>query len=377
MNEQVDIKWGLAGVVADETVVSKVMQEINSLTYRGYPVQDLAEACCFEEVAYLLLYGELPSKTELDDFTKQERQQRTLSPEMLSIIRLLPKDAHPMDSLRTCVSLLGMEDSDAFNIDVESNNRKSIQLLARIPTMIAAAHHCANGREPIAPSADLPMSENFFHMYFGKVPGPDVVKAFDVTLTLYAEHGFNASTFAARVVTSSISDMYSAVTAAIGSLKGPLHGGANEAVMRTLHEIGDASRAAEWIANALARKQKVMGFGHRVYTHGDSRGPTMKKYMLKMAASTGGQKWVDISEILEKTMIEEKGIYPNLDFTTGPAYHMMGIDTKMFTPIFVMSRITGWCAHIMEQTANNRLIRPLCHYVGVDQRSVVPLDQRG
>lgn len=374
---QMNVKKGLEGVVVDESSISKVMPEINSLTYRGYPVQDLAEHCCFEEVAYLLWNQELPSAAQLKKFQEQERSQREISQDLLEVIRHFPKNAHPMDTIRTGVSFLGMEDERIWENDPKVSLDKSMRLLAKIPTVIAADYRCRTQKDPIAPRKDLSMSENFFYMCFGEVPAPEVVKAFDVSLILYAEHGFNASTFTSRVITSTLSDMYSAVTGAIGSLKGPLHGGANEQVMHVLKEIDDPARAKQWMLDAIAQKRKIMGFGHRVYKKGDSRVPTMKKYALKLAEIKGEKKWAEISEILEQTMIDQKNIYPNLDFPAGPAYYLMGFDIDMFTPIFVMARITGWAAHIMEQTAANRIIRPLSEYTGHGERKVTPIDRRG
>ena len=281
-----------------------------------------------------------------------------------------------MDTLRTGVSYLGMEDDRIWDNSAVSNMDKYIRMLAKIPTIIAAAYRHKKGKAFINPSDDLTASENFFHMCFGKVPAKEVIKAFDVSLILYAEHSFNASTFASRVITSTTSDIYSAVCGGIGALKGPLHGGANEQVMHMLKEIGEVKNAKKWILNALVNKKKVMGFGHRVYKSGDSRVPTMTKYAEKMALFTGGEKWIQISNILRDTMIKEKNIYPNLDFPAGPAYYMMGFDIEMFTPIFVMSRITGWTAHIMEQAADNRIIRPLSAYVGSPQREVLSIEER-
>ena len=376
MSEKIKVPKGLAGVVADETAISKVMPEINSLVYRGYKVQDLAESCSFEEVAYLLVKGELPNETELLEFSKKEKSYRDLSSGMLEVIRQFPKNAHPMDTLRTGVSYLGMEDERIWDSSPEVNLDKFLRLLAAIPSIIAASYRHALGKEYIQPDKSLSISENIFHMCFGKVPAAEVIKAFDVSLILYAEHSFNASTFATRVITSTTSDMYSAVVGGIGALKGPLHGGANEQVMHMLKEIDDPAKAREWMLDALKNKKKVMGFGHRVYRNGDSRVPTMKKYTEKMAAFTGDKKWLEIANILEETMVGEKGIYPNLDFPAGPAYYMMGFDIDMFTPIFVMSRITGWCAHIMEQAADNRIIRPLSEYTGHPEREVPPLSSR-
>ena len=373
---EIRVKKGLEGVVVDSTSVSKVMPESNSLTYRGYAVQDLSENCSFEEVAYLLWHGELPNSSQLAEFQKKERANRDLSPDLLATIQKYPKFAHPMDTLRTSLSFLGLEDKRIWDASPATNLDKATLMLAKIPSMIAADYRHKKGEKYIEPNKNLSMSENFFHMCFGKVPAKEVVKAFDVSLVLYAEHSFNASTFASRVVTSTMSDIYSAVVAGVGALKGPLHGGANEQVMHMLKEVNDPKIAREWMLNALKEKRKVMGFGHRVYKRGDSRVPTMKKYMQAMAKFTGQEKWMEISETLEKTMIEAKNIYPNLDFPAGPAYYMMGFEIDMFTPIFVMSRITGWSAHIMEQAANNRIIRPLSDYTGSEERKVKPISQR-
>ena len=361
---------GLDGVLVDETAVSKVMPETNSLTYRGYAVQDLSAHCRFEEVAYLIWFGELPSQSQLDAFVAKERGYRPLSDDLLASIRLYPKNSHPMDTLRSSVSFLGMEDPDAENNAPEANQEKSIKLMARIPTALAADYRIRKGQEPIAPDPDLGFSENFFHMCFGEVSEEEVIRCFDISLILYAEHSFNASTFAGRVITSTLSDIYSAVTGAIGALKGPLHGGANEAVMHMLLEIGSSNKAQEWIDDALATKKTVMGFGHRVYKSGDSRVPTMHQAFVDMAKIKDGEDWVRTQDIVAATMIREKNIHPNLDYPAGPAYYLMGFDIDLFTPIFVVSRITGWTAHIMEQLADNRLIRPLSVYTGPAQREV-------
>jgi 2-methylcitrate synthase len=376
MSEQIVVKKGLDGVVVDETSISKVMPEINALTYRGYPVQDLAENCRFEEVAYLLLNGELPNEKELATFEQAERNYREISADLIKVIKHFPKHAHPMDTVRTGVSFLGMEDERVWDNSTPVNKDKALMLLAKIPTIIAADYRARTGKEIIAPKKDLSFSENFFHMCFGEVPAKEVVRAFDVSLVLYAEHGFNASTFTSRVITSTTTDMYSAVVGAIGALKGPLHGGANEQVMHMLKEINDPAKARDWMLTALREKRKIMGFGHRVYRNGDSRVPTMKKYAQGLGAWKGETKWQEISDILEKTMVDEKNIYPNLDFPAGPAYYLMGFDIDMFTPIFVMSRITGWAAHIIEQTEANRIIRPLSKYTGHGERKVTGLNQR-
>ncbi|WP_327144214.1 bifunctional 2-methylcitrate synthase/citrate synthase [Nocardia sp. NBC_01327] len=362
---------GLAGVVVDTTAISKVVPETNSLTYRGYAVQDLAANCTFEQVAFLLWSGELPSVAELERFTQQERALRRADRSLLSLVTKLPENCHPMDVVRTAISYLGAEDPQEDDNSPKANRAKALRMLAVLPTIVAADHRRRHGLDPIAPHSHLGYAENFLNMCFGKVPAPELVKAFEVSLILYAEHSFNASTFAARVVTSTLSDIYSAVTAAIGALKGALHGGANEAVMHDMLEIDDPALAEQWLRNKLAHREKVMGFGHRVYKNGDSRVPTMKKAFVDIAAATEGQKWVRMYENLERTMNEATGIKPNLDFPTGPAYYLLGFDIEMFTPIFVMSRITGWTAHIIEQGESNALIRPLSEYVGVPQRSIV------
>ncbi len=374
--EKVNTKKGLEGSVIDTSSVSKVNAETNSLVYRGYPVQDLAENCRFEEVAYLMYNGELPTLTQLTDFEKKERSYRDISKDCLNVIKLLPKTCHPMDSIRTGVSFIGCEDTRNWDASLATNLDKAIHMLAKIPTMIAADYRYKKNLEFIPPKSELSISENFFHMCFGKIPQKEVVKAFDVSLILYAEHSFNASTFTSRVVASTESDIYSSTVAGIGALKGPLHGGANEQVMLMMQEIADPASAEQWMLDALASKRKVMGFGHRVYKKGDSRVPTMKKYALKMAEVTGESKWMEMYESLEKVMVEKKNIYPNLDFPAGPAYFMMGFEIDFFTPIFVMARTTGWSAHIIEQRANNRIIRPLSEYVGAPQRQVQPLTAR-
>jgi citrate synthase len=365
-----DIKKGLAGVVVDTTAVSKVVPETNSLTYRGYAVQDLAARCSFEQVAYLLWRGELPTDAELALFSQRERASRRVDRSMLSLLAKLPDNCHPMDVVRTAISYLGAEDPDEDNDGKAANRAKSLRMLAVLPTIVAVDMRRRRGLAPIAPHSGLGYSANFLRMCFGEVPEPAIVQAFEQSMILYAEHGFNASTFAARVVTSTQSDIYSAVTGAIGALKGRLHGGANEAVMHDMIEIGDPNNAREWLRGKLTRKEKIMGFGHRVYKNGDSRVPTMKRALAQVAAVTDGQRWLEMYNILEGEMFTATAILPNLDFPTGPAYYLMGFDVACFTPIFVMSRITGWTAHIMEQAASNSLIRPLSAYSGREQRAL-------
>ena len=307
---------------------------------------------------------------------KWKRERRSLDEKNINLIKMFDAKAHPMDTLRTVVGFMGTQDPRVFATDVESNRDKALDLLAKIPTAIAATYRASKGQDIIAPRQDLTMSENFFHMCFGEVSDQETIKAFDVSLILYAEHSFNASTFTARVITSTLSDMHSAVAGAIGALKGPLHGGANEQVMHMLKEVESPEKAEQWMLDALAQKKKVMGFGHRVYGKGDSRVPTMTKYAEKMAEKKGDKQWMAISKILRDVMVEKKNIYPNLDFPAGPAYYLMGFEIDMFTPIFVMSRITGWTAHIMEQLEDNKIIRPLSAYHGHGERQVKSIDQR-
>ncbi|MFJ5108072.1 MULTISPECIES: bifunctional 2-methylcitrate synthase/citrate synthase [unclassified Glutamicibacter] len=374
-----EIKKGLAGVVVDYTAVSKVNPDTNSLLYRGYPVQDLAANKSFEEVALLLWTGELPTQSELTEFSAFERANRALDPRVKAAIDLLPADCHPMDVGRTAVSVIGANHPEAENSSPEAELLKAKELFAAFPAVVAYDQRRRRGQDVVAPREDLDYSSNFLWMTFGEEAAPEVVDAFRVSMVLYAEHSFNASTFTARVITSTLSDLHSAVTGAIGALKGPLHGGANEAVMHTFNEIGidkeesredAAKRAKSWMQDALAAKKKVMGFGHRVYKHGDSRVPTMKAALDRMIEHYGRHEMLGLYDGLEAAMDEAKSIKPNLDYPAGPTYHLMGFDTEMFTPIFIAARITGWTSHIFEQRAANALIRPLSAYNGVEQRSL-------
>lgn len=365
-----DIKKGLAGVVVDTTAISKVNPDTNSLLYRGYPVQELADTQSFEAVAHLLWHGELPTESELDALVQQERGDRALDPLTRELIDRSPDTAHPMDVLRTAVSATGADDPDANDASPTSDLDKSVRLLARIPAMVAYDQRRRRGQDIVEPRDDLDFSANFLWMTFGEEPETVVVDAFRRSMVLYAEHSFNASTFTARVITSTTSDLYSAVVGAIGALKGALHGGANEAVMHLFDEIGDASKVSGWLDAALAEKRKIMGFGHRVYKHGDSRVPTMRAALDQLVEHYGAHDMLALYEALEREFVERKGIHPNLDYPSGPAYRLMGFDTPTFTPLFVASRITGWTAHVMEQAAANALIRPLSAYDGPDERHV-------
>ncbi|WP_454140983.1 bifunctional 2-methylcitrate synthase/citrate synthase [Microbacterium lacticum] len=371
-----DIHKGLAGVVADVTAISKVNPETNSLLYRGYPVHELAATQSAEAVAYLLWNGDLPTDEQLAALRSTERAHRALQDDVKAAIDLTPLDAHPMDEVRTAVSVLGARDLagtgsvlDATGTP-EENLERSIRLFAALPAIVAYGQRRRRGEELIAPRDDLDYAANFLWMTFGEEFDNVVVDAFNRSMILYAEHSFNASTFTARVITSTLSDLYSAVVGAIGALKGPLHGGANEAVLHIFDEIGDADEVEAWLDRALAEKRKIMGFGHRVYKHGDSRVPTMKAALDTLIDYYDRPDVEALYTTLEREFVERKGIYPNLDYPSGPAYNLIGFDTLTFTPLFVAARVVGWTAHIMEQAASNALIRPLSEYVGPDERHI-------
>lgn len=371
-----EIKKGLAGVVADYTAVSKVNPETNSLLYRGYPVQELAATQPFEAVAYLLWNGELPTDEQLAALRADERAHRALADNVKAAIDLLPLDAHPMDEVRTAVSVIGASDTSGAGsvLDAagspEENLARSIRLYAALPAIVAYGQRRRRGEELIAPRDDLDYAANFLWMTFGEEPHEVVVDAFNRSMILYAEHSFNASTFTARVITSTLSDLYSAVIGAIGALKGPLHGGANEAVLHIFNEIGSAENVTAWLDEALGAKRKIMGFGHRVYKRGDSRVPTMHAALLTLIEHYDRPDVLALYDALESEFVGRKGIYPNLDYPSGPAYDLIGFDILTFTPLFIASRVTGWTAHIMEQTASNALIRPLSAYNGPDERHI-------
>ena len=368
----VEIRKGLAGVVVDTTAISSVNPETNSLLYRGYPVQELAAKCSFEEVAYLLWNGELPGGDELEAFEALERAQRALAPNVRAAIDGIPTSAHPMDVLRTAVSVIGADDPEgefgALADPFEVVYPKALHLMAQLPAIVAYDQRRRHGLPLVEPRDDLDYASNFLHMTFGEVPDDVVVDAFRVSLVLYAEHSFNASTFTARVIASTLSDVYSAITGAIGALKGPLHGGANEAVMVEFDEIGTADKAEQWLDDALASKRKIMGFGHRVYKNGDSRVPTMRASLGALVEHYDRPEVLELYTALEQAMDARKGIKPNLDYPSGPAYNLMGFDTETFTPLFAAARVTGWTAHVIEQLSANALIRPLSVYGGPAER---------
>jgi len=365
---------GLAGVVAGRTAISTVGKQGVGLTYRGYSIEDLAEQACFEEVAYLLLHGRLPAQTELDQYQKELRGLRALPGGLRVMLEQIPQDAHPMDVLRTGCSALGnfepeQGDRDAFAI--------AYRLIACFSSILLYWHHFHSRSERIETTTeDETTAAHFLHLLHGKRPDALSRRALDVALILYAEHEFNASTFTARTITSTLPDFYSAVTGAIGALKGSLHGGANEAAMELIERFASPDEAEQGVLDLLARKKVVMGFGHRVYRISDPRSAIIKRWSKRLAEAAGDARLYPISERIEQVMWREKKLFPNLDFYSATAFHFCGIPTSMFTPLFVASRITGWAAHIIEQRGDNRLIRPTAEYVGPAPRPFVPVTRR-
>jgi citrate synthase len=374
-----EFREGLEGVVAALSMISSIDGENGILLYRGVRIEELAAQSTFEETTYYLLHGHLPKPQELTDFENKLKNRREVPPAALDLIRQFPPTANAMDLLRTTVSALGLYDADPKNNSLEKNIERAIDLIAAFPTIVAAIQRRRSGKEFVAPRRDLNHAANFLYMVNGEVPNDYVAKVLDVALILHADHGFNASTFTARVVISSLSDMYSAITAAVGSLKGPLHGGANSEVMSTLQEIASIDKVEKYVMDRLATKQKVMGFGHRVYHTYDPRARILSQYSQKLAQQTGNAKWYDMSKKIEEIMVREvgeKGIYPNVDFYSATVYYYMGLDQDLFTPIFAVSRIAGWTAHVIEQLQNNRLFRPRAIYPGEKNLPYVPIDQR-
>jgi 2-methylcitrate synthase/citrate synthase II len=367
---------GLEGVLAGESAICDVDHETGSLLYRGYRIEDLAEQATFEEVAYLLLIGRLPNREELFRFSIDLRRARSLPERVVRIMREIPNSAHPMDALRTAVSMLGIEDPDAGSNDHPENFRKAIRLIAQIPTALAVFHAASKGKRPPAPDPTLSHAANLLYILTGAKPDPFSAKVMEVSLILYAEHEFNASTFAARVTVSSLSDIHSGVTSAIGSLKGPLHGGANEQVMEMLLRIGKLENVERYIGDHLARKERIMGFGHRVLKRGDVRSDIIKRYAKELGEKKKETKWYEMSSRIEEIMSKEKGLFPNLDFYSASAYYLLGLPVQLDTPLFVCSRISGWSAHVIEQLDHNRLIRPRCLYTGPRDLKYVPLESR-
>lgn len=366
---------GLEGIVAAQSSVSSIIESV--LTYQGYDIDDLADNATFEEVIYLLWNGRLPKQDELDELTKQLAENMEVPQEILDYMKAYPNDkVHPMAALRTAVSSLALYDEEADVMDEAANRRKAIRLQAKLPTIVTAFSRIREGKEPVAPRKDLGFAANFLYMLTGEEPDEIAVSAFDKALVLHADHELNASTFTARVCVATLSDVYSGITAAIGALKGPLHGGANEAVMKMLMEIGTIENVEPYIRKALDNKQKIMGFGHRVYKNGDPRAKHLKAMSEKLTKITGEPKWYEMSIKIDEIVSSEKGLLPNVDFYSASVYHSLGIKHDLFTPIFAVSRVSGWLAHILEQYADNRLIRPRAEYVGPEKRKYVPIEQR-
>lgn len=384
-----DYSPGLEGVIAGETALCQVDEGESGLRYRGYAIGDLAEQGTFEEVAYLLLFGALPTRKELDDLSGQLSTHWPLPGPVEAFIGVVPPNAHPMDILRTGVSLLGMTDPESTQRSHEANLRKSIRLVAQIPIIMANAYRLAHAKSHVQPRKELSFAGNLLYLLTDhdplhsgeqRVPRDDTARAMarvlDVSLILYAEHEFNASTFAARVAASTLTDLHASMTAAIAALKGPLHGGANEAVAAMLLEIKSRDRAEGWVREALASKRRVMGFGHRVLRKGDPRSLIIQRQAEALSRACGDTRWYEIATIVDRVMQQEKGLYPNLDFYTAVAYLLMGIPRELYTSVFVCSRIVGWCAHVIEQQDHNRLIRPRAAYTGPPPQAYVPIERR-
>lgn len=363
---------GLEGIVATTSSISSIIDGV--LTYRGINIDELAEQATFEEVVYLLWFGRLPNRAELDTFQQELSDLSALPEPIIELLRQSPKDANPMAALRTAVSGLGLHDSD--DSSEEANLRKAYKLQAKLPTIVAAFDRLRNGQEPIAPRSGYSVASNFLYMLTGEEPHEVAVRALDQALVLHADHELNASTFAARVTVATLSDMYSGVTSAIGALKGPLHGGANEAVMRMLEEIGSQDNIESYINGKLERREKIMGFGHRVYKTGDPRAKHLQKMSRELGRITNNMNWYDMSVKIEEIVTSQKGLKPNVDFYSASVYTALRIPRDLFTPIFAISRVSGWTAHILEQYANNRLIRPRAEYTGPVGKRYVPIDNR-
>ncbi len=381
-NEAVTVtKQGLEGVIIGQTNLSRIEGQKGELYYRGLDIHDLAENATFEEVAYLLWFGHLPTRSEMDDFTARMAAHRELPPPLRMMLPNFPKQATPMEVLRTATAALSMFDPEANEIQSrEGNLDKAMRLTAVFPTILAAFDRSRDGLEPIPPDPELSHAANFLYMLHGVKPDEDSVRALDVYLILLAEHGMNASTFSGRVTASTLGDLYSAVVSAIGTLKGPLHGGANQAVMEMLEEIGDERNAKAYVENALANKQRIMGIGHRVYKTEDPRVRHLRRLSAVLSIEVCEPKWHIISLRIEEValpVLSQKQLYTNVDFYSATVLHCLGIPTDMFTPLFAMARVVGWTAHVMEQYARNRLIRPRAEYVGPDRVPWVPMDERG
>jgi citrate synthase len=368
---------GLRGVVAAQSSIGDVNGEQGILIYQGYDIHDLAEHSTFEEVVYLLWHGELPNKAQLDEIKDRFRRNYEVPAEILETMKTFPKDADPMDVLRTSVSSLDFYDKNGHGTDRDTAVKAAIRITGQIGTIAAAWDRIRNGKEPVAPDTSLSIAENFLYMLRGERADADEERIFDVCLILHADHELNASTFTTRVVAGTLAGMYGAVTAGIAALAGPLHGGANTNVMKMLLEIGDVDKIDSWLDKALEEKRKIMGIGHAVYKTEDPRATWLRRFSKQMADKKGESKWFEMSQKIEKAMLDKKGMYPNVDFYSASTYYLMGIALDMYTPIFAVSRISGWTGHILEQYANNKLIRPRAEYIGKRDLKYVPIAERG
>jgi len=367
---------GLEGIIAGETSICEINEERASLTYRGYDIRDLAVKSSYEETAYLLLHGRLPNKKELSEFDARLKAERGVPDTVIDLYRKVPKMSHSMDILRTGISLVGMFDPEAWDNSHEANIRKAARIIAKMPTLVALGYRLPHRQKPVEPRDDLSAADNFLYMLHGSLPEGPKGGIFDTTLIIYAEHEYNASSFSARVTVSTLSDIYSGVTSAVGTLKGPLHGGANEEVMKMLLDIGSVERAEKWVMDALSKKKRIMGFGHRVYKHGDTRAPILRDASKEICEFEGYCRWHDISLKVEDIVKREKGLLPNVDYYTASIYYLLGLPLETYTPIFAMARSAGWCSHIIEQLDENRLIRPRSLYGGKRGLEYVPIGKR-
>lgn len=370
------INKGLEGVVITASSLTSIDGQVGKLMYRGYLIGELAEHGTYEEVVWLLLNGELPTASQLDAFRAELADQRTVPDGIVQMLRMLPQGADSMAALRTAVSMLAVYDAEAEDLSAEANRRKAVALTAKMATIVAAFERVRTGLEPVAPRNDLSHAANFLYMLTGQEPDATSARIFDICLILHADHEMNASTFSARTTASTLSDVYSAITSAVGTLKGSLHGGANARVMEMLQQVGGPENAETWIKDALANKKRVMGFGHRVYKTEDPRATVLRKLSKELGERLGTPQWYQISRTVEQEVLAQKNLYPNVDFYSASTYFMMGIKTDLYTPIFALSRIAGWTANLLEQYADNRLIRPDSDYVGPRERSYVPMGQR-
>ncbi len=366
---------GLDGIVAAQTEISMVDGPNSTLLYRGINIHELAEQASYEEVAFLLLHGHLPNRSELADFNARLVANRWLPAPMYDLLRQLPRDAVPMEALRTAISALSFYDPEIEDISIEATLRKSVRLIAQVPTLTAAFERIRNGKDPIAPNPRLSHAANTLHM-FGLSTDPEFVQALNVYFILLADHGMNASTFTARVVASTQADLHSAISAAYASLKGPLHGGANEATMRMLLEIGELDRVDEYVDNAFAAKRKIMGFGHRIYKHGDPRSLHLNRWSERLGRKVNQLKYYEMSLAVEKAVLRHRELYPNVDFFSATLLYYLGIPIDLFTPMFACARIAGWCAHVIEQYKDNVLIRPQSEYIGPTGLHYIPIEER-